>query len=329
MTLIYSIFKLSGENILIVLKIILYSVIIFAVFRIGHFIIKAEKEYLPDKKDINEKNVEESDNKNLILFETIKPKMMFYNERETGAIQKLVSLLSEENYRKIQKRLDEKNMRNGFTCLFIGGPGTGKTETAYQIARQTGRNIITVNIAETKSMIFGESERRIKEIFDTYRETVNNSKTTPILLFNEADGVIGKRLELNSLSRAVDQAGNGIQNIILQEIENFSGILIATTNLAKNMDSAFERRFLYKINFDRPGEQGRKSIWNTLLPELPIDLVTDLSGKFDLSGGQIENIARKINVDTILTGRVTNDTLIQYCKDEIQSSFNASKRIGF
>jgi SpoVK/Ycf46/Vps4 family AAA+-type ATPase len=312
-----------------VLKIILYSVIIFVVFCVGRFIIKAEKEFLSDKKDTKEKDTEDSNNKNLILFETIKPKMMFYNERETGAIQKLVSLLSEENYREIQKRLNEKNMRNSFTCLFIGGPGTGKTETAYQIARQTGRNIMAVNIAETKSMWVGEREMKIKEIFDTYQEAVNNSKITPILLFNEADGVIGKRLELNSSSRAVDQAENGIQNIILQEIDNFSGILIATTNLAKNMDSAFERRFLYRITFDRPGEHGRKSIWNALLPELLVELATDLSDKFDLSGGQIENIARKTNIDAILTGCVTNDTLIQYCKDEIQNSFNASKRIGF
>jgi SpoVK/Ycf46/Vps4 family AAA+-type ATPase len=326
---IYSIFELPVESILGVLKIILYSVIIFAVFCIGRFIIKAEKEILSDKKNAKEKGTEESNNKNLILFNTIKSKNMYYNERENESIRKLISLLSEENYREIRKRLDERKMRNGFTCLFIGGPGTGKTETAYQIARQTGRNIMAVNIAETKSMWFGESERKIKEIFDTYREAVNNSKIIPILLFNEADGVIGKRLELNSSSRAIDQAENGIQNIILQEIENLTGILIATTNLAQNMDKAFERRFLYRINFDRPGEQGRKSIWNTLLPELPVELVTDLSGKFDLSGGQIENIARKINIDTILTGCVTKDTMMQYCKDEIQSSFIAPKRIGF
>jgi len=85
-----------------------------------------------------------------------KAKKMFYNEKETGEIQKLVSLLSNENYRKIQERLCKKGLRNGFTCLFTGGLGTGKTETAYQIARQTGRNIMAVNIVETKSMFFGE-----------------------------------------------------------------------------------------------------------------------------------------------------------------------------
>jgi len=250
-------------------------------------------------------------------------------KRKPGRFKNWFPFYQMKTTAKFRKGLAKRGLRNGFTCLFIGGPGTGKTETAYQIARQTGRNIMAVDIAETKSMWFGESEGKIKGIFDTYREAVDNSKMTPILLLNEADGLISKRLELNSSSRAVDQAGNGIQNIILQEIENLSGILIATTNLAQNMDKAFERRFLYRINFDRPGEQGRKSIWNTLLPELPVELVMDLSGKFDLSGGQIENIARKINIDSILTGCVTKDTMMQYCKDEIQSSFIAPKRIGF
>jgi len=62
-----------------------------------------------------------------------------------------------------------------------------------------------VDISETKSMWYGESEKRIKEIFDSYRSAVEKSEITPILLFNEADAVIGKRKELNSSSRAVDQ----------------------------------------------------------------------------------------------------------------------------
>jgi hypothetical protein len=90
--------------------------------------------------------------KNLILFDSIKPKQMFYNARETEEIQTLASLLSEDNYRKIQDRLDNKGMRKGFACLFSGAPGTGKTETAWQIARQTGSHIMQVDIADAKSM---------------------------------------------------------------------------------------------------------------------------------------------------------------------------------
>jgi SpoVK/Ycf46/Vps4 family AAA+-type ATPase len=285
------------------------------------------------KKDLlSELNIKGAQNykKNLVLYEAIKPKKMFYNPRETAAIGKLISLLSEENYCKIHDRLDGKGMRKGFACLFSGWPGTGKTETAWQIARETKRNILMVDISETKSMWYGESEKKIKEIFDSYRTAVENSEIAPILLFNEADAVIGKRKELGGSTRAVDQTENTIQNIILQEMENLSGILIATTNLTQNMDKAFERRFLYKITFDKPCAESRKGIWNALLPDLQEDNVSELSGRFELSGGQIENIARKIEVDTIINGGdLSMDMLVRYCKDEVQNSFNATTRIGF
>jgi len=268
--------------------------------------------------------------KDLILFEKIKPKKMFYNAKEAESIQKLNSLLQEDNYRKIQDRLDGKGMRKGFACLFSGGPGTGKTETAWQIARETKRNVMMVDIADTKSMWYGESEKKIKEIFENYRTAVDNSEIAPILLFNEADAIIGKRKEFNSSSRAIDQTENTIQNIILQEMENLCGIMIATTNLSQNMDSAFERRFLYKITFDKPSVESRKGIWNALLPDLPDDKAAELSQKFELSGGQIENIARKIEVDAIINGSdLSMDTLIQYCRDETQSGLNTTKKIGF
>ena len=268
--------------------------------------------------------------KGMIQFEKITPKKMFYNERESEEIQKLISLLQEENYCKILDRLDGKGMRKGFACLFSGAPGTGKTETVYQIARETKRNIMMVDISETKSMWYGESEKKIKEIFDTYRTAAEKSELAPILLFNEADAVIGKRKEFNSASRAVDQTENTIQNIILQEMENLSGIMIATSNLTQNMDTAFERRFLYKITFDKPSVESRKSIWNSLLPDLPDDKAAELSNKFELSGGQIENIARKIEVDAIINGSsLCMDMLIKYCKDESLNGFNSSKRIGF
>jgi hypothetical protein len=284
------------------------------------------------KELLSELNVKGSQDykKDITLFDTIKQKKMFYNTRENEAIQTLISLLHEENYSKIQDRLDGKGMRKGFACLFSGGPGTGKTETAYQIARETKRNIMKVDISEVKSCWYGESEKRIKAIFDTYRTAVEGSEIAPILLFNEADAVIGQRKEFSAGSRAVDQTENTIQNIILEEMENLSGILIATTNLTQNMDKAFERRFLYKITFDKPSTESRVGIWNALLPELPEDKAAELSGKFELSGGQIENIARKIEVDLIISGGdLSMNTLAQYCKDETQNGFNASKKIGF
>jgi len=282
------------------------------------------------KELLSEMSIKKNYQKNLILFDKIKPKKMFYNARETESIQKLNSLLQEENYHKIQDRLDGKGMRKGFACLFSGSPGTGKTETVWQIARETKRNVMMIDIADTKSCFYGESEKKIKEVFDTYRTAVDNSEIAPILLLNEADAIISKRKENDSHNPTIMQTENRIQNIILQEMENLNGIMIATTNLTQNMDNAFERRFLYKITFDKPNIESRKGIWNSLMPNLPDDKAAELSSKFELSGGQIENIARKVEVDAIINGvDLCIDTLIQYCKDEIQNGLNTGKRIGF
>lgn len=202
-------------------------------------------------------------------------------------------------------------------CLFYGAPGTGKTETVYQLARRTGRNIMRVNISEIKSSWVGESEKNIKNVFNKYRFLVERSEAAPILLFNEADAILGKRME--GAERAVDRMENSIQNIILQEIENMEGILIATTNIAGNLDKAFERRFLYKIEFERPDIQAKCAIWKSMLPELNEDEAECLASRYDFSGGQIENICRKRTIDSILWGSEILDfeKLKEHCESEI------------
>ena len=260
-------------------------------------------------------------------YDSINIKNLFYPEKTQRAINELCSLLQTDNFLDVQKRLSENSMRTGFACLFSGGPGTGKTETALQIARITGRDIMQVDIAETKSKWFGESEKQIKAVFDKYRNCVKKCAITPILLFNEADAVFGKRRILNETRNGPDQTENAIQNIILQEIENLNGILIATTNLSANMDAAFERRFLYKIEFDRPEATTRKSIWTSLINGLSDEDAWALASRFDFSGGQIENIARKSTVHKVLSGKAPIlEDMVKFCSGE---SSIKDKRIGF
>jgi hypothetical protein len=267
--------------------------------------------------------------KGLIAAASITPKQMFYNKAEEEKISRLSSLLSGENFKTVQERLAGNGMRTGFACLFSGLPGTGKTETAYQIARQTGRDIMMVDISDTKSMWFGESEKKIKAVFDRYRACVEKCDVIPILLFNEADAIISKRKELSENNRAVDQTENTIQNIILQELENLNGIMIATSNLTQNMDTAFERRFLYKIEFGKPSLELRKAIWQSLIPALSDDGAAELASRFDFSGGQIENIARKRTVENVISGvEPSVDTLVSFCKDELMNKPDG-KKIGF
>jgi hypothetical protein len=264
--------------------------------------------------------------KDILTHESLVVKQMYYNEKEQKQVAQLTDLLQKENFTKVQERLKDKGMRTGFACLFYGAPGTGKTETVYQIARQTGRNIFLVDISNTKSMWFGESEKKIKEVFEKYKTLVKAEAITPILLFNEADAVIGKRKDV--IIGSVAQTENAIQNIILQEMETLNGIMIATTNLTQNFDTAFERRFLYKIEFEKPNDEAKQHIWKLIIPTLQDSEAAELSRHFSFSGGQIENVARKCTVDSIISGEDPDmDRIIFHCKNELLT--NNRTPIGF
>jgi SpoVK/Ycf46/Vps4 family AAA+-type ATPase len=147
--------------------------------------------------------------------------------------------------------------------------------------------------------------------------------------FIEADAVIEKRRNLGEDYSGPGQTENAIQNIILQEIEDLNGILIAATNLAQNMDAAFERRFLYKIEFEKPGIETRRAIWEALIPDIAGDSVQELASRFDFSGGQIENITRKITVHQVLHGVMpSSEDITRFCCAEHWGRRSANK-IGF
>lgn len=277
--------------------------------------------------ELNLNKIGRSD-RSLIKAETLVKKDLIYNETERDQISELSSILSENRFNEVQNRLRSAGMRPGFCCIFYGAPGTGKTETVYQLARCTGRDIMRVDVDKIKSCWVGESEKNIKALFDRYRSICKNSKLAPILLFNEADAVLGVRIE--GAARAVDKMENSIQNIILQEMETLEGIMIATTNLTTNLDKAFERRFLYKIRFDKPTVNARIEIWEAMLKGLSNEDAQILATQFDLSGGEIENIARKHSVNAILSGNENIDIeeLISICKHE-RISHNNRTRIGF
>jgi SpoVK/Ycf46/Vps4 family AAA+-type ATPase len=188
---------------------------------------------------------------------------------------------------------------------------------------------MVVDVTQIKSCWVGESEQNIKGLFDRYRALVKKNDVAPILLFNEADAVLGIRQE--GAQRADDKMENSIQNIILQEMETLDGIMIATTNLEENFDPAFERRFLYKIKFEKPDTTVRQKIWQQMIPELTDDNARQLASTFDFSGGQIENIARKHNINMVLYGEQENllDTLMEYGTSEKISSNRIYNRIGF
>ena len=264
----------------------------------------------------------------VIMSRDLTEKKMFYVKENEQQVSELQSFLMPGKYNEIHRRMQQTGFRTGFACLFYGGPGTGKTETAYQLARQTGRDIMVVDVPQIKSKWVGDSEKNIKALFDRYREQVKRAKLTPILLFNEADAIIGIRKQ--GAQNAVDKMENSIQNIILQEMEQLDGIMIATTNLTQNLDTAFERRFLYKIKFEKPTEQARAHIWHSMIPDLSEHDIHALASRYDFSGGQIENIARHYAINVILHGSSGDvlPMLIRHCDNERLDGARSSK-IGF
>lgn len=271
----------------------------------------------------------EVDKRGLRLATDIQEKNLYFNEEEQNSVNRLASLLQEENYKSVRERLSACGMRKGFACLLYGAPGTGKTETVLQLAKQTGRDVMAINIAQVKSKWVGDTEKNIKEIFDRYRIYCQKCEVAPILLFNEADAIISNRS--SNVQSSVDKMENAMQNIILEELEKLDGILIATTNLTCNMDPAFERRFIYKIEFHKPEPAVKVAIWQSMLKELPREDAEFLSDRYDFSGGQIENIVRKQVIDSILYNNPLNlRSLEEYCQmEQIHKDSHRHAVVGF
>ncbi|MBQ5925097.1 MAG: ATP-binding protein [Paludibacteraceae bacterium] len=275
-----------------------------------------------------EKRTPTKNTRDLKSADSITPKQLFFNPSVSKQIQQLDSLLQADRFASVQENLVKHGMRRGFACIFYGAPGTGKTESVLQLARSTGRDIMIVDVPNLRSKWVGDTEKNTKAIFDKYKSYCKQSDLAPILLFNEADAILCKRNE--GAVSGVDKMENAMQNIILQEMENLEGIMIATTNLTGNLDSAFERRFLYKIEFPKPTPTESKHIWHSMLPDITEQEAYNLAKEYSFSGGQIENIARKQIVNAVLSGddTITIDAIHEACKCEL---FNnpTTRRIGF
>lgn len=240
---------------------------------------------------------------------------LIFKDKQAEQLHFFQSLLQEDQFKQAQEKLLSKGMIKGFAALFYGQPGTGKTESVYQIAKATNRLIYKVDISKSRSLWFGESEKLIKKIFKEYRMLSKSFDLTPILFFNEADAIFSIRKELSQSE--VSQTENRIQNILLEELERFEGILIATTNLVNNLDKAFERRFLFKIHFEQPNVDAKAEIWKTKMPALTSQECSILADSFDFTGGQIDNVIRKIEIDELLYNHTLKfSQIIQFCKEE-------------
>ena len=282
------------------------------------------------EKNVLFRNIKKKD-KNVIEKDDIITKKLFYSETNQKEIIRLKNALQEKSFRNIQQRLKEDGLPMGISVLLYGAPGTGKTESVKQIAKETNRSIVHIDISETREAAYGESERRVKNIFSNYKESCLLAKTRgeniPILLFNEADALLFKRQDPKENCADVN---NAILDIMLEELETLDGIFFATTNLALNLDEAFERRFLFKIKFENPTLEAKTSIWMNKLSWLDKTSAIDFAQSYDFSGGQIDNIVRKIALNEVINGeRPAISEIHDMCKCEKIENPNGTKRVGF
>ncbi len=271
------------------------------------------------------------------IFELVEPESSLDDVVLSKQTQQTLENILKQLDKNVVNRLVEwgiKDKKSGIDAriIFYGAPGTGKTLTAYSLAKSLKRQVLAFDCSKILSMYVGESEKNVRKIFDTFYELSTKTKSDPILLLNEADQFLGTRTT-GGLSGA-DQTYNQMQNIFLEQIENFKGILIATTNLLENIDKAFSRRFDYKIEFKKPNKEQRQKLWELMLPKnapYSDDFSIEKLSEYNLTGGQIniivKNTAYKVAVREEAIFSLKD--FIEEIKKEKDASFEDEKSMGF
>lgn len=253
---------------------------------------------------------------------------LHFDEAFAQRTSRIMELLKPASFAKYQATFPKNAKMKGLTMLFHGGPGCGKTEFALQLSKVTGRPLMKVEVTDFQSKWVGESEKQLKQIFADYKMACDRmGSQLPILFFNECDQVIGRRVGIKS---SVDQMTNALQNIILEEMETFKGILIGTTNLTANMDPAFERRWVMKMQFESPNETAKIAIWKSAIKGLRQSEAQELVKRFNFTPGEIANISRRFVIENMLGLTQSRlQTLIQLCETEHYDADASNKSIGF
>lgn len=282
--------------------------------------------------------------KNQDIFELVDKKMDLKNIILPNQTQERLNLLIQQLDLRVINLLKQwgiKDNNRGIDAkiIFYGHSGTGKTITAYALGNALKKPILSLDCSKILSMYVGESEKNVRKIFDSFNNITRDLKKDAILLLDEADQFLGQRSTNGS---SVDKMYNQMQNIFLEQIEKFDGILIATTNLIDNIDAAFSRRFNYKIEFLKPDFMERVRIWNKLLPKKPqgkgnLSAIYERGfdvknlAKYALTGGQIKIVIKNTayKVATKQKPIFSEADFVNEIKKEMESSFENDKSMGF
>jgi AAA+ superfamily predicted ATPase len=172
----------------------------------------------------------------------------------------------------------------GVSALFTGISGTGKTMAAEVLARDLRLDLYRIDLSSVVSKYIGETEKNLKQVFDAAEEG------GVLLLFDEADALFGKRSEVRD---SHDRYANIEVGYLLQRMEAYQGLAILTTNLKSSMDTAFQRRLRFTVNFPFPDAALREAIWKKVFPAATptSNLNHQKLAQLNVTGGNIRNIA--------------------------------------
>jgi AAA+ superfamily predicted ATPase len=270
------------------------------------------------------------------IFEYLKPTTslddVVLNPKTKELLETIVKQVDKSVHKKLKKWGLKDSKSIDARIIFYGVAGTGKTMTAVSLAKTLKRPILSFDCSKILSSYVGESEKNVRKIFDDFKTLSKRAKVEPILLLNEADQFLSSRSEGQGSS--IDKMHNQMQNIFLEQIERFEGVLIATTNLLDNIDKAFSRRFNYKVEFKKPTQKQRVRLWQNMLPqkadyEDKFDI--ELLSKYELTGGQINLIIKNSAYRVAIRGEsifMIKDFIDEIAR-EMGSSFDGDKNMGF
>jgi len=265
----------------------------------------------------------------LIMPADIVTENLYYNDDEEQQINMISNALQENEYKRVKHDLEKAGLIPGIIALLAGPPGTGKTSFAYQVAKNTNRPIFKVSFETIKGMFVGESEKNLVEVFKEYKmvnEALEDGKDA-IFLFNECDGLLGNRFK--STRNSADAMHQTMQTLLLDQFENFQGILLATINNI-NFDPAYERRFLFKTILKNPTEQVRRKILANSFKDLSSEMIFKLSKDFELTGANVSNIRKKIIIQKITNPSIAlEESIYDMCDKEFAFSKPRRASIGF
>ncbi|MCH5336653.1 MAG: ATP-binding protein [Campylobacter sp.] len=269
------------------------------------------------------------------IFELIEPNTDINDVIIPSQTKELLENILKQQDKKVLERLNLWGIKTSKNIeakiIFYGPAGTGKTMSALSMAKSMKKAVLSFDCSKILSKWVGESEQNVRRIFDTYKKISSTCKQNPILLLNEADQFLSTRVQSSSGS---DKMHNQMQNIFLEQIERFSGVIIATTNFLESLDTAFSRRFDYKIEFKKPDFKDRLKMWKKFLPknaEFEKAFDENILANYELSGAQILLVVKNTALKAAISknGIFTMKDFLESIEKELNSSFDKTKIVGF